>query len=125
MGLKMGAKMRRFLGVAVVTVILTGSAAASELERNVFFGTALGAGFGAAIGTAAGGPAGTLIGAAVGGGAGGLITFLVRPDGCYMRNQRGELWQVPCHGRLVRGASACFVGNEVRGLQQVPCPARL
>jgi hypothetical protein len=116
--------MQRFLGVAVATVILTGSAAASDFDRNIFIGTTLGAGFGAAIGTAAGGPAGMWIGATVGGAAGGLITYLVRPDGCYIRNQRGELWQVPCQ-RIVRGASVCFVGNEVRGLQPVPCPARM
>jgi hypothetical protein len=116
--------MRRFLGVALATVILTGTAAAQQLERKVFIGTALGAGVGAAIGTAAGGPAGTWIGAAVGGAAGGMITFLIRPDGCYIQNQRGELWQISCQ-RAIRGASACYVGNEIRGLQQVPCPTRL
>lgn len=116
--------MGRFLGIAIVTIILTGSAAAQELERKVFIGTALGAGLGAAIGAATGGPAGTWIGAAVGGASGGLIAFLVRPDGCYIRNQRGELWQISCQ-RVIRGASACYVGNEVRGLTQVPCPTRL
>ena len=116
--------MRRFLGVALATVVLTGSAAASDFDRQVFFGTLLGAGFGAAVGTA-GGPAGTAIGAAVGAGAGGAVAFLMRPDGCFIRNRRGELWQVPCRGPIVRGASACFVGSEVRGLQQVACPARL
>lgn len=116
--------MRRFLGVALATVVLTGSAAASDFDRQVFMGTLLGAGLGAAVGTA-GGPAGTWIGAAVGAGAGGAVAFLMRPDGCFIRNRRGELWQVPCRGAIVRGASACFVGNEVRGLQQVACPARL
>jgi len=116
--------MRRFLGVALATVVLTGSAAASDYDRNLFIGSLLGAGFGAAVGTAAG-PAGTWIGAAVGAGAGGVIAVLIRPDGCFIRNRRGELWQVPCQGPIVRGASACYVGNEVHGLQPVACPGRL
>ena len=82
--------MRRFLGVAAVTVALTGSTAASEFDRNILIGTALGAGTGAAIGAAAGGPVGTWIGLAVGSAAGGLVTYLIRPDGCYIRNYRGE-----------------------------------
>jgi hypothetical protein len=109
--------MQKFLGIAFVTVLLSGSAAASEFERNVLFGVGLGAGVGALVG----GPTG----AAVGGAAGGLIFFLVRPDGCYIQNRRGELWQVPCYGRTVRSASACFVGNELSGLHQVACPAGL
>jgi osmotically inducible lipoprotein OsmB len=120
----MGDKMRRFLGAALVTVALTGSTAASELDRNIFIGTALGAATGAAIGAAAGGPAGTWIGLAVGGAAGGMITYLFRPDGCYIRTPRGELWQTSCQ-RAIRGVSACYVGNEVRGLTQIPCPTRL
>ena len=116
--------MRRFLGVAAVTVALTGSTAASEFDRNIFIGTALGAGTGAAIGAAAGGPVGTWIGLAVGSAAGGLVTYLIRPDGCYIRNYRGELWQTSCR-RAIRNVSACYVGNEVRGLTQVPCPTRL
>ena len=118
-----GNKMRRFLGVALATVVLSGSAAASDFERNVFLGAGLGAGVGALIGSA-GGPAGAGVGAAIGGVSGGVIVFLIRPDGCYIQNRRGELWQVPCHGRVVR-ASACYVGNELSGLRQVRCPARL
>ena len=68
--------------------------------------------------------AGPAVGAAIGGASAGVIVFLIRPDGCFIRNGRGELWQVPCHGRTVR-ASACFVGNEIGGLRQVSCPARL
>ena len=117
--------MQRFLGaVALATVALTGPAAASEFERHVFTGVALGAGVGALIGSATG-PAGTAVGAAIGGASGGVIVFLIRPDGCFIQNRRGELWQVPCHGRTVRGASACFIGNELSGLHQVSCPARL
>jgi len=116
--------MRRFIGVALAMAVLSGSAAASELERNVFIGAGLGAGVGALIGSATGGPAGAGIGAAIGGAAGGTISFLIRPDRCFIRNRRGELWQVPCHGRPVR-ASTCYVGNDVSGLRRVPCPARL
>ena len=116
--------MQRLLGsVAVATVALTGPAAASEFERNVFTGAVVGAGVGALIGSATG--PGAAVGAAIGGAAGGVIVFLIRPDGCFIQNQRGELWQVPCRGRTVRGASACFIGNELSGLHQVSCPARL
>jgi hypothetical protein len=117
--------MQRFLGVALATVVLSGSAAASEFERNIVLGAGLGAGIGALIGSATGGPAGALAGAAIGGGAAGVIVFLIRPDGCFIQNRRGELWQVPCHGRTVRSASACYVGNELSGLHQVACPGRL
>jgi hypothetical protein len=116
--------MQRFLGVALATVVLSGSAAASEFERNVFLGAGVAAGVGALIGSAAGGPAGALAGAAIGGGAGGLIVFLIRPDGCYIQNQRGEIWQISCQ-RAIRGASACYVGNELSGLRQVSCPTRM
>ena len=116
--------MVRFLGVVAVTAVLSGSAAASEFERNILIGAGLGAGVGALIGSATGGPAGAAVGAAIGGASAGVIVFLIRPDGCFIRNGRGELWQVPCHGRTVR-ASACFVGNEIAGLRPVPCPARL
>jgi hypothetical protein len=118
--------MQKILGaVALVTIAVTGPAAASEFDRHIFTGVALGAGVGALIGSASGGPAGAAVGAAIGGGAGGVIVFLIRPDGCFIQNRRGELWQVPCHGRIVRGASACYIGNELRGLHQVSCPARL
>src|SRR5437870_12743518 len=79
--------MTRFLGIALATVILTAPAAASDFDRQVLLGAALGAGIGALAG---GG-----VGAAIGGASGGIIAFLIRPDGCYMRNRRGELWQVP------------------------------
>jgi hypothetical protein len=116
--------MQRFLGVALATIVLTGSAAASEFERNVLGGATLGAGIGALIGSATGGPAGALAGAAIGGGAAGVIVFLIRPDGCYFQNRRGEIWQTSCQ-RVIRGASACYVGNELSGLRQVSCPTRM
>ena len=120
----LGGQMQRFLGaVAVATVALTGSAAANEFERNVFRGVALGAGAGALIGSAAG-PGGTAVGAAIGAASGGVIVYLIRPDGCYIQNRRGEIWQVSCH-RVVRSASACFAGNELSGIYQVSCPGRL
>ena len=117
--------MQKFVGVVLASVALCSPAAASEFERNVFIGAGLGAGVGALIGSATGGPAGAAVGAAIGGASGGVIVFLIRPDGCFIQNRRGEIWQVPCHGRTVRSASACFIGNELSGLRQVPCPARL
>ena len=120
----LGGKMQRFFGVAFVSLVLSSSASASEFERNVLLGAGLGAGVGALIGSATG-PGGAAVGAAIGGVSGGVIVFIIRPDGCYIKNRRGELWQVPCHGRTVRSASACFIGNELSGLRQVPCPARL
>ena len=105
--------------MAFVSLVLCGSASASDFERNVLLGAGLGAGVGALIGSATG-PGGAAVGAAIGGVSGGVIVFLIRPDGCYIQNRRGELWQVPCHGRTVRNASACFIGGELRGLRQVP-----
>jgi len=109
--------MGKFLAVALAGVALCSPAAASDFERNIVAGAAVGAGVGALIG----GPAG----AAIGGASGGVIVFLIRPDGCFIQNRRGEIWQVPCHGRAVRSVSACFIGNELSGLRQIPCPARL
>jgi uncharacterized protein YcfJ len=119
-----GDKMLRFLVVALAAVVLSGCAAAPERDRNTLIGAGVGAGVGALIGSASGGPPGAWVGAAIGAASGGAIGYLVRPEGCYIRNQRGELWQVPCHGRIVR-ASACFVGNEISGRRQVPCPYRI
>jgi len=119
-----GGKMWRFLVVALAAVVLSGCAAAPERDRNTLIGAGVGAGVGALIGSASGGPPGAWVGAAIGAASGGAIGYLVRPEGCYIQNRRGELWQVPCHGRTVR-APACFVGNEISGLRQVPCPYRL
>ena len=119
-----GGQMLRFLVVALAAILLSGCASMPDRDRNILIGAGVGAGVGALIGSASGGPAGAGVGAAIGGASGGVIASLIRPEGCYIRNRRGELWQVPCHGRTVR-ASACFVGNEISGLRQVPCSYRL
>ena len=86
--------MQRFLGaVAVATVALTGPAAASEFERNVFGGALVGAGVGALIGSATG--PGAAVGAAIGGAAGGVIVFLIRPDGCFIQNRAVSFGRFP------------------------------
>ena len=106
----------RLLSIAAATFLFAASASASDFDRQVLFGAVLGAG----VGAAAGGP----VGAAIGGASGGVAAFLIRPDGCYIQNRRGELWRVPCHGPTVR-ASVCYIGGEISGLRQVSCPARL
>jgi hypothetical protein len=113
----------KLLCITSATFLLMGSASASDFERQVLFGASVGAGVGALIGLA-GGPAGAGVGAAIGGASGGVAAFLVRPDGCFIRNRRGELWQVPCRGRTLSGVS-CYIGNEIGGLRQIACPARL
>jgi len=113
----MGVTLVRFLSFAFATVLLTAPAAASDFDRQVLLGVALGASVGALAGAG--------VGAAIGGVSGGVIAALIRPEGCYIRNRRGELWQVPCQGPTGRGASACYVGNDISGLRQVSCPARL
>ena len=113
----------RLIAIAVAIILLSGCAGAPERERNTLIGVGAGAGVGALIGWAAGGPTGAWIGAAAGGATGGVIAYLVRPDGCYFRNRRGELWQVPCDPRIV-GSVTCYVGNEINGLQEIRCPYR-
>ena len=110
--------MMRFLGVVVATAVLSGSAAASEFERNILIGAGLGAGVGALIGSATGGPAGAAVGAAMAASA-GVIVFLIRPDGCFIRNRRGELWQVPVAVEPF-GRRPASVGNEIGGLRLSP-----
>jgi len=109
--------MGKILAVALASAALCSPAAASDFERNIVAGAAVGAG----VGAATGGPVGAAVGAAIG----GTVVFLIRPDGCFIQNRRGEIWQVPCHGRTVRSVSACFIGNELSGIRQIPCPARL
>ena len=118
MGVIMGA---RLVAIGMGALLLSGCAAAPDLERNTLIGVGAGAGVGALVGLAAGGPTAAWIGAAVGGAAGGVIGYLVRPDGCYFRNQRGELWQVPCDPRIT-GSVTCYVGNEISGLREIRCP---
>jgi len=118
-----GGMMRKFAVFAFTAIVLSGCAASSERDRNILTGITVGAGVGALIGSAAGGPPGTWIGAAAGGAAGGAIGYLIRPEGCFMYNKKGELWQVPCSDQLAM-APGCYVGNEIIGLQPVSCPRR-
>jgi hypothetical protein len=113
--------MRALVLVVFAVGLLSGCSSVPERDRNTAMGILAGAGVGAAIGTATSGPTGTWVGAAIGGAAGGLVGYLIRPDGCFYRNRRGELWQVPCEGKFV-GNAACYVGNDIGGLRQVPCP---
>ncbi len=112
--------MNKVLLAAVAALVLAGC---SARDRNTLVGAGIGAGVGAIIGSASAGPTGGWVGAAVGGLTGGAIGSLVQPAGCYYRNRRGELWQVPCHGRVAH-ASACYVGDAFGGLQPVRCPRR-
>src|SRR5262249_59882669 len=100
--------MQRFLGVALATVLLSGSAAASDFERNVLLGAGLGAGVGALIGSATGGPAGAGLGAAVGGASPRGVGFFVRPRGCYIPKPRGGPLPDFSH-RAPRGAPTPFL----------------
>jgi len=119
--------MRVFIVVAFAAMMLSGCAAMPDRDRNTLIGAGVGAGVGALIGSAVGGPAGTAVGATIGGTTGGVVGYLIRPEGCYFRNKRGELWQVPCEDRVVR-SEACFAGHRHGELQQVSCqyspPAR-
>ena len=111
--------MGRIVVVALVATVLSGCGAVPDRHRNMLMGSAAGAGVGALVGSATGGPPAAWLGAAVG----GVIGFLIRPDGCYVQYQNGELWQVPCNDQIVR-AAGCYVGNEIWGLHEVSCPYR-
>jgi hypothetical protein len=113
--------MRGFIAVLCMAVILSGCAAAPDEQRNALIGAGVGAGVGALIGSATGGPAGGWAGAAIGAATGGVIGYLIRPEGCYFRNSRGELWRVPCEEARTR-TEACFYGRGPDGLAQVECP---
>ena len=92
--------MQRFFGVAFISLVISGSASASEFERNVLLGTGLGAGVGALIGSATG-PGGAAVGAKVGGVSGGVIVFLIRPDGCYIQNRGANSGELIHTGSMV------------------------
>jgi len=115
--------MRGLPVVAMAAIMLSGCASAPERDRNIMIGAGVGAGVGALIGSATGGPPGGWAGAAIGAVSGGVIGSLVRHEACYIRNRRGELWQVPCHDPRIR-SEACFVGNSPGGLSEVPCGRR-
>src|ERR1051325_6661106 len=112
--------MLKFLAAGLGALILLSGCSLTERERITVAGAGVGAGVGALIGSAAGGPPGGWIGAGVGGAAGGMIAYLVRPDGCYIQNYRGEVWQVSCDPRIAE--PGCYVGNEITGLRPVRCP---
>src|SRR5262249_117594 len=84
----MGGNMRGLIAVICTALLLAGCGSAPQEQRNALLGAAVGAGVGAAIGSATGN---TLAGAAVGGVVGGVVGYLIRPEGCYFRNNRGEL----------------------------------
>ena len=111
--------MRVFLAIISAAILLSGCAATPERDRNIALGIGIGAGAGALIGSATAGPTGVWPGAAIGGAAGGLIGSLIRNEACYLRNNRGELWQVPCDGPRVK-AHGCFIGPD--GATQGNCP---
>lgn len=112
--------MRRLLVVAMAALMLSGCAASPERDRNIMIGAGVGAGVGALIGSASGGPPGGWAGAAIGAVSGGVIGSLVRREACYIRNRRGEFWQVPCEAPRAR-SEACFVGSSPWNVSQVPC----
>jgi uncharacterized protein YcfJ len=108
--------------VILAAIIVSGCAATPppDQTRNILIGAGVGAGVGAIIGSASGGPPGGWAGAAIGAATGGAVGSLVRPEACYMRNRRGEIWQVTCEDRRPM-PEACFVGYSPDVLRQVPC----
>jgi hypothetical protein len=119
---RLGGGMRKFVVVLFAAILLSGCGSLPDQQRNTLIGTGVGAGIGALVGSATGGGPGAIaVGAAIGGAAGGIIGYYAGPDHCYFRNQRGEIWQVPCEDLRVR-AKACFVGRQPGGLKEVDCP---
>ena len=102
--------MRGLFVAICLAIVLSGCAGAPPEQRNALIGATLGAGVGAAIGSVTGGPPGAWTGAAIGFAAGGLIGYIIRPEGCYFRNRRGELWQVPCEEARARGLKLASSG---------------
>jgi hypothetical protein len=117
----LGGDMRGFIAALCMAIVLSGCAAAPDRQRNALIGAGVGAGVGALIGSAAGGPPGGWAGAAIGAATGGFVGYLIRPEGCYFHNSRGETWQVPCEEARTR-AAACFYARGPDGLEQVECP---
>jgi uncharacterized protein YcfJ len=88
--------MYKWAAIVLCATVLSGCASIPDRDRNTLIGAGVGAGVGALIGSASAGPAGAWTGAVIGGVTGGVIGYLIRPEGCYIRNKHGELWQVPC-----------------------------
>jgi hypothetical protein len=117
--------MRRVFAIALMTAFLAGCGSMPERDRAYVVGTTVGAGVGAVVGSATAGPPGGWIGAGIGGATGGAVAAIVRPDACYVRNRRGELWQVPCEGRQARLAEVCYVSGWFGSMEPVPCPTKV
>ena len=113
--------MRGLIVGALAATMLAGCASMPDRDRNGLAGAAVGAGVGALIGSASAGPPGGWAGAAIGAAAGGVVGTLIKDNACYNRNQRGEIWRVPCTDQRVR-VTACFVGGSFGSLTEVPCP---
>lgn len=118
---RIGGGMRKVLVLTLIGALLSGCGAVPDVDRNSLMGSASGAAVGALVGSAVGGPPAAWLGAAVGSTTGGVIGYLIRPDGCFFENSKGELWQVPCDLQPAR-AEGCYRGNEIRGLTEVSCP---
>jgi uncharacterized protein YcfJ len=103
--------MRKLMPVVIIGVLLSGCASTPERDRNIALGIAVGGGAGALIGSAAAGPTGVWPGAAIGAATGGLIGALVKDETCYIRNRRGETWQVACDEPRYK-SQACFIGAD-------------
>ena len=112
--------MRGLIVVALAATMLSACAAMPDRDRNILIGTGVAAGVGALIGSATSGPPGAWAGAAVGAAVGGVVGSLFKDGACYIRNRRGEIWQVPCSDQRTR-AEACFVGGSFGSLTEVPC----
>lgn len=110
----------RGLLVVVVATTLTGCASAPQRDRNILAGAGIGAGIGALVGSASGGPPGGWAGAAIGAASGGAIASLIPHEGCYIRNKRGEVWQVPCGNPRFR-SERCYVDHAPSNISQVAC----
>ena len=113
--------MRGLIVGALAATMLSGCASMPDRDRNGLAGAAVGAGVGALIGSASAGPPGGWAGAAIGAAAGGVVGTLIKDNACYIRNRRGEIWQVPCEDQRIR-ATGCFVGGFSGTLNAVPCP---
>jgi hypothetical protein len=114
--------MRTVILVILVGALLAGCASMPDQQKRALIGVGIGAGIGALVGSAvASGPGAIAVGAVVGSAAGGIIAAYAKPEGCFFRNKRGELWQVPC-SYAPRGPAACFIGRAPDGLQKIDCP---
>ena len=113
--------MRGLIVGALAATMLSGCASMPDRDRNGLAGATVGAGVGALIGSASAGPPGGWAGAAIGAAAGGVVGTLIKDNDCYIRNRRGEIWQVPCEDQRIR-ATGCLVGSFSGTLNEVPCP---